>query len=168
MKLGYWSLILFAILVVTILPSSLLARHYSFSNTKAYKSVKPKFSPPNIVFGIVWPVLYILMSLSIWFSLRTCFDSDGRNKGLGITIVVLYLVSLGLNFAWVPVFYKKDYMKSLSILLSLLCVSLVLFALLIKANPIACGLWAPYIAWLIFALQLNVAVITNSEIVSFK
>jgi len=163
MKLGYWFLVLLAILVITILPSSLLARHYSFSKTNAYKSVKPKFSPPDIVFGIVWPILYVLMSLSIWFALRTTMDSPSKTHGLGITIIVLYLVSLGLNFAWVPVFYKKDYMRSLGILLSLLCVSLVLFALLIKVNVIAGGLWAPYLAWLIFALQLNVAVVINSQ-----
>ncbi len=54
-------------------------------------------------------------------------------------------------------------MVSISILLALLCVSLVLWALLIRVNPIAGGLWAPYIAWLIFAIQLNVAVVTQSK-----
>lgn len=177
MKLGYWFIVLVALLVVTLLPSSLLARHYSFADSNAYKAVKPKFSPPNIVFGIVWPVLYVLMSVSVWFALRHTFDAtpqaqqvaqppqaqQTQQQGLGISIVVIFAASLALNFAWVPVFYKKDYMGSLGILLGLLCVSLVLWVLLLKVNIIAGALWAPYLVWLVFALQLNVSVVIQSK-----
>lgn len=163
MKLVYWLLILVAICVVTMLPSFLISRHYSFSKTKDYEKVKPKFSPPSIVFGIVWPVLYSLMSVSVWL---VVFKT--RSTPYRATVLVLYSLLLALSFSWIPLFYKKRYMSSLAVLLSMLTVSLVLWGLFIKLFPISAGLWAPLLVWLMFATQLNISVITNSKITDYK
>ena len=41
------------------------------SNSSFYQSLNlPSFAPPPIVFGIVWPILYILISYSIYLIIK--------------------------------------------------------------------------------------------------
>ena len=61
--------------------------------------VKPDFMPPGWAFGIVWPILYVLMGLAVAMILAEP-PSDRRRNAL-----LLFVAQLALNFAWSPVFF---------------------------------------------------------------
>jgi len=160
MKIGYWLLVLLAILVFTLLPSFLVGYHYRIGKSKGYEAIKPKFSPPNAVFGIVWPILYTLMSVSLWLAYKSVVEKG--NKLMVIPLTILYVILYALNMAWIPVFFKEKYKKSLWILLGILVVALTLFAILLKVNTLSGALWTPLLVWLIFALNLNISVVVTN------
>ncbi|MDT2692049.1 tryptophan-rich sensory protein [Enterococcus gallinarum] len=41
---------------------------------------KIPLSPPGVVFGIVWPLLYLLMSLSLYLTFTSCENKKGSVK----------------------------------------------------------------------------------------
>jgi translocator protein len=57
------------------------------------------WSPPNIVFGPVWLVLYSIMAVAAWQVWRSPASAD-REKALG-----LYTGQLALNAGWTPLFF---------------------------------------------------------------
>jgi benzodiazapine receptor len=60
---------------------------------------KPSFTPPNGVFGPVWSVLYLLLALSAW----RLWERRGFS-GAGFALVC-FLVQLGFNALWAPIFF---------------------------------------------------------------
>jgi len=66
-----------------------------------YKTLrKPRWTPPAWVFGPVWTVLYVLLGFSSW-SVWTHGGTGSQSIPLGY-----YLVTLALNLAWSPLFFK--------------------------------------------------------------
>jgi tryptophan-rich sensory protein len=61
----------------------------------------PFFAPPAAVFRIVWPVLYILMGIS----LGLIIENAGRS---GFQAVLLFAFQLILNIVWPVVFFKFE------------------------------------------------------------
>jgi len=112
---------------------------------------KPIFSPPSLIFLIVWTILYILMSIAAYrVYLR---------KYSGVKIwraIKLYLVQLFLNFLWPVVFFRlRLYAISfLEILLLLFFLLLTTFEFL-KKDKVSSFLMIPYIAWVSYAGVLN-------------
>src|SRR4051795_10865597 len=60
---------------------------------------KPSFMPPGWLFGVVWPILYALLGISVAMILAEP-PSETRRNGL-----ILFFVQLALNFAWSPLFF---------------------------------------------------------------
>src|SRR5215218_7961997 len=60
---------------------------------------KPTIYPPPQTFGIVWPILYLMMGLAL-----TMIVSARGASGRGIAIAA-FLFQLALNLAWSPVFF---------------------------------------------------------------
>lgn len=102
--------------------------------------------PPGYVFGIVWPILYLLMGYS-WFSYSGTY-SDLVNIGF-ITLIIL------LN-SWIVLYgcYDKNLNSLYSILLGIL-VTIVLIILVHKESMISSISLVPLTVWLLFALMLN-------------
>ena len=65
--------------------------------------VRPAFTPPDIVFSIVWPVLYAMIGVSLYITVVT----KTRNNALRIASFIIWGVQLALNFLWVPVFFNE-------------------------------------------------------------
>ena len=63
---------------------------------------KSKLTPPDYIFGIVWPILYF--TLIIFFLLLV-----KNKKCLGICAPLIpFLGQLVLNFMWSPVFFRMQ------------------------------------------------------------
>lgn len=60
---------------------------------------KPSFTPPDIVFPIVWTFLYILMAVAVWQALR-----HAPNRQDCAVIIGVFLLQLVLNVSWSFVF----------------------------------------------------------------
>lgn len=106
--------------------------------------VNIKARPPAFIFGIIWPILYLLIGYS-WDILKNNKNTDiifGVNTFLGI--IWLYTYSC-----------KKKERISLYILLVMLLVSVYLLFFSFKINSNITYLLIPYFTWLLFALMLN-------------
>ena len=110
---------------------------------------KPSFSPPSILFPIVWTILYTLMGISSYIVFES--QSELREKSL-----VVYGIQLLINFIWPIIFFNAKMYLFATIWLVLLClVVLEMISLYFKVKPIAAYLQIPYMLWLIFATILN-------------
>ena len=124
-------------------------------NMALYSTInKPAFSPPSIVFPIVWTILYVLMGISSYI----IYSSDSADKTRALKI---YALQLFFNFCWSILFFRYNlYLLSflwLVILIVLICIMIKEFY---KINPAAAYLQIPYLLWCIFAAFLNFSIYT--------
>ena len=112
---------------------------------------RSSITPPNIVFPIVWSILYLLMGISaaaVWKQKR------GRNvfeNGLFV-----YAISLFVNFWWSILFFELRYFLFSFIWLLLLWVLILMTVLAYNAvDRRSALLQLPYLAWVTFAGYLN-------------
>ena len=124
-------------------------------NMSLYSTInKPAFSPPSIVFPIVWTILYVLMGISSYI----IYSSDSADKTKALKI---YALQLFFNFCWSILFFRYNlYLLSflwLVILIVLICIMIKDFY---KINPAAAYLQIPYLLWCIFAAYLNFSIYT--------
>lgn len=96
---------------------------------------KPFFTPPRIVFPIVWPILYSI--LAYLFATQPS---------------ILFMLHLGLNFMWTPVFFGNQNVGGGLIVVALM---LVTAAMLVPTLPWTFGI---YLAWITFAFLLNLSI----------
>ncbi len=126
--------------------SSLISR----GGMEVYKTLeKPPLSPPDIVFPIVWTILYILMGISSYL----IYTSDSRDKGAALR---LYAVQLAMNFLWSIIFFSL--MLFLPAFIWLAAMTAVIAAMIYRfygINKAAAYLNIPYLLWCCFALYLN-------------
>lgn len=115
--------------------------------------VKPSLSPPDIVFPIVWSILYALMGIGaaqVW----RMPGSEARSRSL-----LLFLVQLTVNFFWSLIFFNLQafgFALIWLILLWLLILGMILSFR--KVDPFAALLQIPYFIWVSFAIYLNAGV----------
>lgn len=121
---------------------------------------KPDFSPPPIVFAVMWNIIYFLMLISlcfIFFMPKTKFTN---------LAYLIFFSQLILNLAWVPIFFIFKQIK-IAFFLSILLTILVAFMIFIffKISNIAALLQIPYILWLLFAdfLMLNIVIMNPQQ-----
>ena len=113
---------------------------------------KPSFNPPDWVFGPVWTMLYLLMTIAIW----KVWQSNFRN----INIVYIYFIHLFFNTMWSIVFFVfHNILLALFVLIILIGLILYLMMQYRKINLISFYLMTPYLAWCIFASVLNFSIL---------
>ena len=114
---------------------------------------QPPFTPPPLLFPIVWSILYALMgfcSARIWLA----EPSRERSRALN-----LYTVQLIVNFFWSLIFFNAQAYGFAFFWLILLWVLVLLMILAFeKIDPLAAKLQVPYLVWLTFAAYLNLGV----------
>jgi len=117
------------------------------TNNNFYSSINKPFSLPPIVFIVVWSILYILMSISI-YRVR---NSKKNN--------ILYYINIGLNSIWTLVFFGfKNFLLSFVILVFLLADVIVMLVRFRKYDTLSSNLLIPYIIWLVIAGYLNLSI----------
>lgn len=113
---------------------------------------KPPLSPPDIVFPIVWSVLYLFMGLAAYFL------SNERNADIS-DLLKLYWIQLVLNALWPLVFWRLDfYVLAAVIIVAILTLVIIITVKALKINKLSAYLLIPYIVWLMFALYLNIGI----------
>lgn len=113
---------------------------------------KPPLSPPGWVFGVVWPILYILMGISCYL----VYESDSWEKGKAF---ILYSVQLCINLLWSIFFFvcKWRFFSFIWILLLILFVIGMIYSFY-KIRKSAGLLQIPYLLWTLFAAYLNIGI----------
>ena len=109
-----------------------------------------KFRPPGYVFGIVWPILYILLGLS-WINSEYKKDKiiDGLYFGLS-TLLALWIVIYSC--------YKS---KKGALFIMMLSILAIVFLMILVPKKSKLYL-APMLVWLCYALLLSTSDIQNS------
>lgn len=115
---------------------------------------KPVFNPPGYAFGIVWPVLYILMASSTWLIWQSP-DTPQRSRALR-----LFGVQLVFNYAWPFIFFRFEMIAAAAVWIVVLIALLIMTLRAYGAIRPLCGwMLAPYLAWIVFAFVLNASIL---------
>ena len=119
-----------------------------------YRSaVKPPLTPPEIVFPVVWTVLFTLMAISaarVWFT----DNSRLRNQA-----VLVYAIQLFFNFFWSILFFNfQAYGLAFIWIIGLWILILLMVVRFYQLDKIAGLLQIPYLLWVGFAAYLNYGV----------
>ncbi|CAN5336591.1 tryptophan-rich sensory protein [soil metagenome] len=116
---------------------------------------KPWWTPPPVVFPIVWTLLYILMAVSLWRLWECTVPSAARASA-----IIWFFIQLGLNAAWSPVFFGWHGIRTaLVIIIGLLIAIVMTMIAASRADKSAAGLLAPYLLWVAYATTLNAGVV---------
>ncbi len=123
------------------------------SNAIDYSNLaKPPFSPPSILFPIVWSIIYLLMGIAYYLFQRNVY----RNKKVESFI---YYLQLFINALWSIIFFVFKWR-----LFSVFWIVLLFIFVLIntiqfskKYKPSA-YLFIPYLLWLAYATYLNIGI----------
>ena len=136
------------ILLITFLASGIAGfTTATFKEPWYSQIILPSFNPPSWVFGPVWTVLYILMSVAIWRIWINYYD----NK-----ILNLYFLHLFFNMIWSIIFFGlHQIFLALVVLMILILLIIVLIIRFKRVNFVSYYLMIPYLLWCCYALFLN-------------
>jgi tryptophan-rich sensory protein len=113
-----------------------------------YESLnKPSFNPPNYLFGIVWPILYLLMSIVSFINAKTIYK--------------LYFLQLFINGLWSWIFFAFQSIgfAFLDIVVLIFLNILIMKQLRETQAWLSLMLYTPYILWITFASILNLSIL---------
>jgi tryptophan-rich sensory protein len=114
---------------------------------------KPFFMPPGWAFGVVWPVLYALLGISLAMILD---EPPSERRRLAL---ILFFLQLALNFAWSPIFFAAhDVALAKWVIFIMAAVAAAAARQFLKLRKTAGLLMIPYLAWLVFAATLNATI----------
>lgn len=122
------------------------------------EAAKPMWTPANAVFGPVWTVLYVAMSIAAWLVWRRP-ASTLRSRAL-----TAYGVQLALNAIWSPAFFGLGALiggPGLWIALAIIvALDFAVLATIIRVGDVTragAALLVPYWLWVLYATTLNAA-----------
>jgi len=142
--LGYWLLLCYAVAAVGGWWTTAELRDWYLGLRR------PRFAPPNWVFGPVWTMLYTLMGLAAWL-IWLSPPSPVRTKAL-----LLFVLQLALNLLWTWLFFHEhDIGNALADVFLLWTANLAEMLLIYPLQAQAAWLLAPYLAWVSFAGFVN-------------
>ena len=118
---------------------------------------KPAFTPPDWVFPVVWPILYILLGLALALVLNA---RGARGRGIA---VALFAGQLALNLAWTPVFFGAHQVRAAMLIVAgMIGLTIGTIGAFRRVRPLAAALMLPYLAWIVFAAALNWSILQRN------
>ena len=139
--------------LVLLIPLTLIVGSFASANTGTdlwYQGlIKSDLNPPGYVFGIVWPILYLLMGITAWRTFEI--------------IKNLFYIQLFLNAIWSWLFFSFHLpLISLIDIWLLIYINIKIVFKVLKMDKLAGLLYTPYILWLLFASYLNLFIVMNN------
>lgn len=112
--------------------------------------VKPGWTPPGVLIGAVWSVLYTFMGIAAWLVWR-----EGGLRAHRAAFA-LFTVQLALNVAWSALFFGLRApgwaLGEIVVLAAAVLATLLAFW---RIRVLAGAMFVPYFAWVLFAGHLN-------------
>jgi len=110
---------------------------------------KSSLNPPGYVFGIVWPILYVCMSISAYRVFEKVYK--------------IFFVQLFFNAIWSWLFFAFHLpVIALIDIWLLIYLNVKITIVLFKTDKISTFLYIPYVLWLCFASYLNLFIVINN------
>ena len=141
----------FTLIVAVILAAALGSLASTSAGTDSWYLLlnKSKLNPPGYVFGIVWPILYVLMMVSAFLAYRRIF--------------LIFIIQLFFNAAWSWLFFRFQMpLIALLDIYLLIAINIYILNLMYKENKLAFFLFIPYVIWISFASYLNLFIVINN------
>ncbi len=129
-----------------------LSSYFSYVGVDTFYSTLnlPPLNPPNYIFPIVWPLLYVLMMISFYIVLN---EKDNHSA------VFLFAGQLFLHILWCYLFFTKGlFAFGFVDIVLLIWTVLVMIKKFYGLNQASGFLQIPYLLWLLFAAYLNAGV----------
>ncbi|MDP2656395.1 MAG: TspO/MBR family protein [bacterium] len=116
--------------------------------------VQPSFVVPNWLFGVVWPILYLLMGIAafiVWNQRKTC-----KHVKLALGIFGVQLI---LNSLWSIIFFGMHNPGAALVEIVMLWFSILATIIAFyRVSKHTLWLLLPYILWVSFAVYLNYSI----------
>lgn len=145
----------FRLLLYIVIVTFIVGNLFSFTiikNMSIYESLNKPFTVPMIVFPIVWTVLYLLMSYSLYRVIRF------NNKNIESSLII-YMLNLVFNSVWTLIYFGLfKYLFAFIWILMLIVIVIIMIANFYKKDKLAGIINIPYLLWLIFAAYLNYSI----------
>lgn len=115
---------------------------------------KPGLTPPDIVFPIVWNILYLMMAMAAWLVWYQGGGLSAAGKPLAI-----FGIQMMLNLSWSVIFFglHRPGLAALEILVLLGAIAFTIKSFA-PISRTAAAMLVPYFLWVLFAAYLNSAV----------
>ncbi|KIJ20239.1 hypothetical protein PAXINDRAFT_96476 [Paxillus involutus ATCC 200175] len=124
-----------------------------------YQSLRPPLGrPPQQVFRIIWPVLYIFMGYASHIAVQAFDEAKTVNTRSSLSFALaLYYLQLAMNCLWSPLYFgAKKIGWALVDSVALLGINVYMTGLLHHLTDGKTSVFlVPYCAWLTFATYLN-------------
>ena len=152
----------FVALVVAILCCFAAAAIGGYATTRSLRTwylalPKPSWNPPNGVFGPVWTVLYLMMSISLWIIWRA---RDEHDIALAVACFAAQLV---LNVLWSVAFFGfRSPRSGLVVIVALWLAIVATIVTFSQISVLGAAILAPYLLWVTFATALNGAIVRRT------
>ena len=115
---------------------------------------RPVWAPPSWAFGIVWPVLYVLIGVAAWRVWRAA----GSVRAAAVPLA-LWGVQLLLNAVWPWVFFGLEaFWAAVVVVVALDVAVLATIVAFARRESAAAWLLVPYLVWILYASALNIAI----------
>lgn len=112
---------------------------------------KPVWTPPDGIFPVVWPILYLAMTIAAWIVAIS-------SAAWAVPALALWTWQLVLNALWSPVFFGLQRLGAGLVVMLAFWVALAATTAAFFATSVWAGvLMLPYLAWVTFAAALNAA-----------
>ena len=141
----------FTLIVAVILAATIGSMASTSAGTDSWYLLlnKSELNPPSYVFGIVWPILYILMMVSAFLAHKNIFS--------------IFIIQLIFNAAWSWLFFRFQMpLIALLDIYLLIAINIYILNLMYKENKLAFFLFIPYVVWISFASYLNLFIVINN------
>ena len=141
----------FTLIVAVILAAVIGSMASTSAGTDSWYLLLDKsvLNPPSYVFGIVWPILYILMMVSAFLAHKKIFS--------------IFIIQLFFNAAWSWLFFRFQMpLIALLDIYLLIAINIYILNLMYKENKVAFFLFIPYVVWISFASYLNLFIVINN------
>lgn len=141
----------FTLIVAVILAAAIGSMASTSASTDSWYLLlnKSELNPPSYVFGIVWPILYVLMMVSAFLAHKKIFS--------------IFIIQLFFNAAWSWLFFRFQMpLIALMDIYLLIAINIYILNLMYKENKLAFFLFIPYVVWISFASYLNLFIVINN------
>ena len=141
----------FTLIIAVILAAAIGSMASTSASTDSWYLLlnKSELNPPSYVFGIVWPILYILMMASAFLAHKKIFS--------------IFIIQLFFNAAWSWLFFRFQMpLIALLDIYLLIAINMYILNLMYKENKLAFFLFIPYVVWISFASYLNLFIVINN------
>ena len=120
----------------------------SFKEPWYSELIKSNYNPPDWIFAPVWTILYLMMTLAIWFF--------WHSKNRDMNTIYIYFIHIVFNTTWSIVFFGlHQILFALIVLLVLIFLIIILIIRFKRVNLVSYYLMIPYLLWTLYALFLN-------------
>ena len=134
--------------LLTFLIALLAGLSNIYTDRSWYESLnKSALNPPDYLFGIVWPILYILMAVVSFLHAKS--------------ISKWYIPQLVLNVAWPWLFFvcQQPDIAFINIVVLIWLNLVILMKLKGQGAWLSFALYLPYLLWISFASFLNISIV---------